>query len=123
MNTAYGSLLFSRGSFAESEPYFRKAIERATWKNPNPYDSEAYYKLGLSLFYQEKQEEAYDAFYKAAWSNEQQEMSFYYLAAIACRKKEYENVEYLIERGLVKNWHNVNATGIKDAIFIEFVRT
>ena len=116
VNTAYGSLLFSRGLFAESEPYFRKAIERATWKNPNPYDSEAYYKLGLCLFYQGKQEEAYDAFYKATWSNEQQEMSFYYLAAIACRKKEYENALYLIERGLVKNWHNVKARGIKAAI-------
>lgn len=116
VNTAYGSLLFSRGLFAESEPYFRKAIERATWKNPNPYDGEAYYKLGLCLFYQEKQEEAYDAFYKATWSNEQQEMSFYYLAAIACRKNEYENALYLVERGLVKNWHNVKARGIKAAI-------
>lgn len=116
VNTAYGSLLFSRGLFAESECYFRKAIERATWKNPNPYDSEAYYKLGICLFYQEKYEEAYDAFYKAVWSNEQQEMSFYYLAAIACRKKEYENALCLIERGLVKNWHNVKARGIKAAI-------
>lgn len=116
VNTAYGSLLFSRGLFEESERYFRKAIERATWKNPNPYDCEAYYKLGLSLFYQEKYEEAYDAFYKAAWSNEQQEMSFYYLAAIACRKKEYENALYLMERGIVKNWHNVKARGIKAAI-------
>ncbi|MCM1124220.1 MAG: DUF5107 domain-containing protein [Eubacterium sp.] len=116
VNTAYGSLLLSRGLFAESERYFRKAIERATWKNPNPYDSEAYYKLGLSLFYQEKYEEAYDAFYKATWSNEQQEMSFYYLAAIACRQGEYENALYLIERGLVKNWHNVKARGIKAAV-------
>lgn len=116
VNTAYGSLLFSRGLFAESECYFRKAVARATWKNPNPYDSEAYYKLGLSLFYQERYEEAYDAFYKATWSNEQQEMSFYYLAAIACRKEEYKNALYLIERGLVKNWHNVKARGIKSAI-------
>lgn len=116
VNTAYGSLLLSRGLFAESESYFRKAIERATWKNPNPYDSEAYYKLGLTLFYQGKQEEAYDAFYKATWSNEQQEMSFYYLAAIACKNKEYENALYLIDRGLVKNWHNVKARGIKAVI-------
>lgn len=87
-----------------------------SWKNPNPYDSEAFYKLGLSLFYQGKYEEAYDAFYKAAWSNEQQEMSFYYLAAVACRKKEYENALYLIDRGLVKNWHNVKARGIRAVI-------
>lgn len=116
VNTAYGSLLLSRGQFEESEKYFRRAIARATWKNPNPYDSEAYYKLGLTLFYQEKYDEAYDAFYKATWSNEQQEMSFYFLAAIACRKREYENALYLIDRGLVKNWHNVKARGMKAAI-------
>lgn len=115
-NIAYGSLLLSRGLFEECEPYFRRAVRRATWKNPNPYDSEGYYKLGLSLFYQKKYESAYDAFYKATWSSEQQEMSFYYLAAIACGKEEYENALYLIEKGLVKNWHNVKARGIKAVI-------
>lgn len=122
VNTAYGSLLLTRGLFAESEVYFRKAIERITWKNPNPYDSEAYYKLGLSLFYQKKYEEAYDAFYKAAWSHEQQEMSFYYLAAIACRKKGYEDALYLLDRGLVKNWHNIKARGIKAVILRKLER-
>ena len=115
-NIAYGSLLLSRGLFEESEAYFRKAVGRATWKNPNPYDSEGYYKLGLSLFYQSRMDEAYDAFYKAAWSSEQQEMSFYYLSAIACGRGDYEDALYLIDRGLVKNWHNVKARGIKAAI-------
>lgn len=116
INTAYGSLLLSRGLFEESETYFRAAIKRLTWKNPNPYDSEAYYKLGLSLFYQKKYDDAYDAFYKAAWSGEQQEMSFYYLAVIACIRKDYTDALGLIERGLVKNWHNVKARGLKAVI-------
>lgn len=116
-NTAYGSLLLSRGLFEESEGYFRTAIQRAVWKNPNPYDSEAYYKLGLCLYYQKRYEEAYDAFYKAAWSNEQQEMSFHYLAAIAGIGKDYENALYLMERGLVKNWHNIKSRGLK-AVFL-----
>lgn len=116
INTAYGSLLLSRGLFEESEAYFRRAVKRATWKNPNPYDSEAYYMLGLTLFYQKKYEKAYDAFYKATWSSEQQEMSFYYLAAIACGRGEYGEALCLIDRGLVKNWHNVKARGIKAVI-------
>ena len=77
INNAYGSLLMRRGCFQAAEAHFRTAIKRATWKNPNPYDSEPYYNLGLSLFYQERYDEAFDAFYKATWSNEQQEMSFY----------------------------------------------
>lgn len=116
INTAYGSLLLSRGEFIESEKYFRAAVRRLTWKNPNPYDSEAYYKLGLSLYYQKRYEESYDAFYKAAWSNEQQEMSFYYLAAIDCIRKNYESALGLIESGIVKNWHNVKARGLKAVI-------
>lgn len=42
LNTAYGMLLFRRGQLKESEKYFRRALKRMTWKNPNPYNSEAY---------------------------------------------------------------------------------
>ena len=116
INNAYGCLLLRRGCFAEAEKHFRKAVERLTWKNPNPYDSEPYYNLGLALLYQEKDEEAFDAFYKASWSGEQQEMSFYYLAAIAAKKGEYEAAYGFVEKSLVKNSHNVKARGLKAAI-------
>lgn len=116
LNTAYGMLLFRRGQLKESEKYFRRALKRMTWKNPNPYNSEAYYDLGLTLFYQERYDEAYDAFFKATWTNEQQEMSFYFLAAIASIKKEYRLALELIEKGLVKNSHNIKARGLKAAI-------
>ena len=86
INQAYGQLLLRRGCICEAEGYFRKAIERLTMRNPNPYDSESYYMLGVDLFLQERTEEAYDAFFKATWSSEQQEMAFYYLAAIDARR-------------------------------------
>lgn len=113
INNAYGCLLMRRGQFTEAETCFRKALERATWKNPNPYDSEPYYNLGLALLYQGKTDEAYDAFYKATWSNEQQEMAFYYLAAIDASRGEYERALELVSKGLVKNIHNVKARGLK----------
>ena len=113
INNAYGTLLMRRGLFAEAEKYLKKALERAVWKNPNPYDSEPYYNLGLSLWYQGKLDDAYDAFYKATWSNEQQEMSFYYLAAIDALRGEPCRALELVEKGLVKNIHNVKARGLK----------
>lgn len=116
INNAYGLLLFRRGCFEEAENYFRKALERLTWKNPNPYDSEAYYNLGLALFFQDRKEEAFDAFYKATWSNEQQEMSFYYLAAIETGRGNYAEALEFIEKGLVKNAHNIKARGLKAVI-------
>lgn len=113
INNAYGCLLMRRGQFADAEHCFRKAAERATWKNPNPYDSEPYYNLGLALFYQGREDEAYDAFYKATWSAAQQETAFYYLAAIDARRGEYKRALELAEKGLVKNIHNVKARGLK----------
>lgn len=113
IHNAYGLLLLRRGNFAEAEQHFRKAIKRLTWRSPNPYTSEPYYHLGLSLFYQEKKEEAYDAFYKATWSNEQQEMSFYYLAVIETERGNLENAYELVEKGLIKNSHNIKARALK----------
>lgn len=116
INNAYGLLMFRRGCFEKAEFYFRKAIERITWKNPNPYNSEPYYHLGLVLFYEGRKEEAYDAFYKASWSNEQQEMSFYYLAVILAQQKCYGDAEKMIEQALVKNAHNMKARALKTVI-------
>lgn len=120
LNNAYGELLMRRGLFAEAEKYFRKALERLTERNPNPYNSETYYLLGLALFYRgnglagtEPVKEAYDAFYKAAWSNEQQEMSYYYLAAIDAGAGRYGRALCHVEKALVKNAHNIKARGLK----------
>ncbi len=116
INNAYGLLLLRRGQFEKSEKYFRKALKRLVRLNPNPYDSETYYNLGLSLFYQAKVDEAYDAFYKATWSSEKQEMSFYYLAVIAARRSNWTEALEHIDRSLVKNTDNVKARGLKALI-------
>lgn len=120
INNAYGMLLLRRGQFKEAEEYFRTALKRLTSMNPNPYNSEVYYNLGLCLFYQEKYEEAYDRFFKATWTNEQQEMSYYYLAVIAARRKEWDAALEFIEKSLIKNAHNVKARGLK-AVLLRYM--
>ncbi|MDO4292573.1 MAG: DUF5107 domain-containing protein [Eubacteriales bacterium] len=112
-NNAYGQLLLRRGRFPQAQEHFEKAIERLTERNPNPYNSESYYLLGLALWYQGREKEAYDAFYKATWSNEQQEMSYYYLAAIDARAGRLAQAAEHIGRALVKNAHNIKARGLK----------
>ena len=76
-NNAKGLLLLRRGQFAKAEPYFKTAIATLTKRNPNPYDGEPYYNLGVSLFLQEKYKEAYDAFFKATWNDAWQHAVFY----------------------------------------------
>ncbi len=113
INTAYGALLMRRGCFDKAEEYLRKALERLTERNPNPYNSETLYLLGLDLLYLDREEEAYDFFYKATWSNEQQELGYYYLAAIDARNGRMARALAHIEKSLVKNAHNVKARGMK----------
>ena len=119
LNTAYGMLLLRRACFAEAETHFRAAVERSTWKNPNPWNSEPYFGLGLSLLYQDKEEEAFDAFYKSVWSAAQQEMAFYYLAAICCRRGRWQEALAHVERSLVKNAHNLKVRGLRAQILLQ----
>ncbi len=113
LNTAYGTLLLRRGQFEESEKYLKEAVKKLQMRNPNPYDSEAMYQLGLSYFYRRRFVEAYKQFRKAAWSKEQQENSYYYSAVIECLNQNYEKAMELMELSLIKNSHNMKARGLK----------
>lgn len=113
LNNAYGKLLLKRGLFKESEKYFRKAVEKSIRSNPNPYDSEPYYNLGLSLLYQNRLDESYDAFYKSTWSNACQEAAFYHLACIAMKNGKIDLALEHIENSIIKNAHNIKALDLK----------
>ena len=125
INNAYGRLLLRRGDFAGALPYLKAAIKRLTWKNPNPYDCEAYFNLGVANFYLSEVaaagisggtsalDAAYDAFYKAIWDDAQQEMSFFYLAAISAQRGKWSKALEFINRGLTRNTNNVRAHELK----------
>ena len=102
LNNGYGKYLYNKGRFAESEKYFRQAIKSSTWKNPNPYDCEPHYNLGLSLKKQGKINTAFDAFYKAVWDGNMQDKAFYQLACIASGRGDYNDALEYIEKSLVK---------------------
>ncbi len=116
VNNAYGLLLMRRADFEAAVPYFEASIRRSTMMTPNPYNSEAMYNLGVCLMYLGRVDEAYDRFYKACWSNEMQEMSFYYLAAISLGRGDLEAALDFVNKSLVKNAHNVKARGLKAAV-------
>lgn len=123
LNNAYGSLLFRRGRIAESERYFRKALEKMTRSNPNPEDGEVVFNLGLSLKFQGRMQEAYDAFYKATWNGAWQDAGFYQLACMDCIRGDYQTALEHIERSVVRNYHNVKARNLKSAILRKLGKT
>ena len=116
LNVAYGVLLLRRGLFQEAERYFRRAIASLTRYNANPYDSEAWYQLGLALQWQERQDEARAAFYKATWSAAWQESSYFSLAQLACAQQQYAEALDLVAHALTRNTRNYRARHLQTAL-------
>ena len=115
-NNAMGLWLIRKGQFAQAEPYLRKAISRLTEKNPNPYDGEAFYNLGLALKFQGKNDEAYNSFYKSCWNAACQDAGYYSLAQISVSRGNWEEALGEIEKSLLRNWHNLRGRHLKAMI-------
>lgn len=113
LNNAYGLLLLRGGRLRESVAYFERAIQKQTWRNPNPYEGECYYNLGVARALLGEEEKAYDAFYKATWSAETQPQGFYHLACLCARRGEYKKALEMAERSLVCGAHNTAARTLK----------
>lgn len=116
LNNGYGKYLYNKGYFAESKQYFKQAITSSTWKNPNPYDCEPYYNLGLSQKVLGELKEAYDAFYKATWDGSLQDRAFYQLACLVVSEEKYELALEFVEKSLIRGLHNLKARALKTAL-------
>jgi tetratricopeptide (TPR) repeat protein len=116
-NNALGTWYLRRGQFTKSEPYFRKAIETSIQRNPNPYDSECYYNLGLALKYQGTNTEAYDAFYKATWSNAWKDSGYFMVAQLDIINGDYELALDHIQSAIDRNANNSKAYVLKSAAY------
>ncbi|QNF33773.1 DUF5107 domain-containing protein [Adhaeribacter swui] len=114
-NNALGLWYLRRGQFAKSEAFFRKAIATGTQLNPNPNDSEPYYNLGLCLYYLDRSDEAYEAFYKATWSNAWKDTGYFSVARIDLRRGNYEDALQHSNLALERNVNNSKAYVIKAA--------
>ena len=115
-NNAMGLWLLRRGQLQQAEVYFRKAIETLTQRNPNPIDGESYFNLGLTLRFLEKDDEAFDAFYKSIWNAAWMDSGYFQLARLAAKKQNWDEALELIDRSLIRNWHNPKARQLKVSI-------
>ena len=106
-NNALGLLYLRKGQFADAEAHFRVAIEKITRHNPNPYDGECLYNLGLALKFQNKHDEAYDTFYKATWNAAWQDNGFLQMAYICSRKQNWEQALVFLHQALMRNYESL----------------
>jgi tetratricopeptide (TPR) repeat protein len=115
-NNAMGRWHLDRGEFAEAERHFRSAIERLTRRNPNPYDGEPHYHLGLALRFLGRTEEAYAAFYKATWNYGWRSAAYYAVAELDARRGDWAKAEEHLRLALRTNADLLQARDLMAAI-------
>ena len=113
LNNAYGLYLLRNAQIRESVPFFRAAVRKQTWRNPNPYSGEGYFNLGLAFELLDSLSEAYDAFYKATWNGETAGAAYLHLACIAGRQSRPDDALRFAEESLLRGWHNMKARSMK----------
>jgi tetratricopeptide (TPR) repeat protein len=116
LNNAMGLSYLRKGQFAEAEEHFARAVRRLTFRNPNPYDGEPFYNLGLARLYLGKISEAYDAFHKSVWNYAWQSAGYYALASISTGRGNNHLAMEQVDLSLLTNASNLNARALKASL-------
>ena len=115
-NNALGLWYIRKCRFEKAEGYLRTAVRVLQKRNPNPYDGEPVYNLGLALKYQGKTDEAYDMFYKSTWNAAWQDAGYFKCAEISVMQGRFDDAEEELEKSLIRNSHNHKARALKAAL-------
>ncbi|MFP3089497.1 DUF5107 domain-containing protein [Treponema sp. TIM-1] len=112
INNAYGNLLFRRGDFAGALACFEAAKTSITRHNPNPEKGDVFYNLGKAKEAMGEEDAAFDAYYKAVWSDDYKGKAYLKLAQISCRRKHYPAaLEFALE-SLYEGWRNFKTRNV-----------
>ncbi|MFZ5496088.1 MAG: DUF5107 domain-containing protein [Verrucomicrobiota bacterium] len=128
---ALGRWCLRRGEFAAAERHLRAGIARLTSRNPNPYDGEAHYQLGLCLRQRHLAGDntpgllagAYAAFHKATWNHAWQAAGFHALAEIDCCRHDWAGAHDHLDRALRVNADNLRARNLQTIVLRRLGRT
>ncbi|MGM9802746.1 MAG: DUF5107 domain-containing protein [Muribaculaceae bacterium] len=115
-NNALGLWYIRKGRFDLAENYLRTAVKVLMRRNPNPYDGEPIYNLGLALKYQGKLNEAYAMFWKSTWNKGWADAGYLEAAKISVSQNRLKDAEEELNRALINNWHNHKARALKASV-------
>ncbi len=123
-NNALGLWHLRRGEFRLAEPFFRRAIQRLTGHNANPYDGEPFYNLGLCLRHQidagdaadDLFADAYAAFSKATWNQAWSGAGYHALAEMDCRRGHWATALEHLDRALGRDRDNLRVRDLRSVV-------
>ena len=115
-NMQMGLWYLRRARFDKAESYLQTAVKVQKKRNPNPYDGEPLFYLGVVNKYLGKSQAAYDFFWKSTWNKAWADAGFYEAACISMADERWENALDELEHALISNSHNHQARALKATV-------
>ena len=115
-NMQMGLWYLRRARFDKAESYLQTAVKVQKKRNPNPYDGEPLFYLGVVNKYLGKSQAAYDFFWKSTWNKAWADAGFYEAACISMADERWEDALDELERALISNSHNHQARALKATV-------
>ena len=115
-NMQTGLWYLRRARFEKAEPYLQTAVRVLKKRNPNPYDGEPLFYLGLVKRFLHQMHEAYELFWKSTWNKGWADAGYFEAACLSMGAKRYEAALDEVERSLISNSHNHKARALKAVV-------
>ena len=115
-NMQMGLWYLRRARFEKAEGYLKTAVKVLKKRNPNPYDGEPQFYLGVVNKFLGKIESAYECFWKSTWNKAWADAGYYEAACISVSDERWEDALDELERALISNSHNHQARALKAAV-------
>ncbi len=115
-NMQTGLWYLRRARFDKAEGYLKTAVKVLKKRNPNPYDGEPLFYLGVVNKFLGKTQSAYDCFWKSTWNRAWADAGYYEAACISISDERWEDALDELERALISNSHNHQARALKAVV-------
>ena len=112
-NMQMGLWYLRRARFEKAEPYLQTAVKVQKKRNPNPYDGEPLFYLGVVSKFLGKIQTAYNCFWKSTWNKAWADAGYFEAACISMMDERWEDALDELERALISNSHNHKARAMK----------
>ena len=115
-NMQMGLWYLRRARFDKARTYLETAVKVQKKRNPNPYDGEALFYLGVVNKLLGQYGVAYNCFWKSTWNKGWADAGYFEAACISIAAEKWEDALDELERALISNSHNHKARAMKAAV-------
>ena len=115
-NMQMGLWYLRRARFKKAEGYLKTAVKVLKKRNPNPYDGEPQFYLGVVNKFLGNMQSAYECFWKSTWNKAWADAGYFEAACISMDGERWEDALDELESALISNSHNHKARAMKAVV-------